>query len=175
MVCSKMFDTLYTLLLCWCGVLNLPRFYERKNQRYKWNRDYFWITVWMRSKSVFEEFSIRILQWYVADAMENPCAEFGDSVTCRWVGRGMGGFFLIRITESPLCRVVCVPRLSRRLPLTSSRSTTRSWLWTSTTTRECVLYHSGDIQIVDECADFPSKRMRNKIAGYVTVGSVTMC
>ena len=140
-----------------------------------WNRDYFWITVWMRSKSVFEEFSIRILQWYVADAMENPCAEFGDSVTCRWVGRGMGGFFLIRITESPLCRVVCVPRLSRRLPLTSSRSTTRSWLWTSTTTRECVLYHSGDIQIVDECADFPSKRMRNKIAGYVTVGSVTMC
>lgn len=35
MVCSKMFDTLYTLLLCWCGVLNLPRFYERKNQRYK--------------------------------------------------------------------------------------------------------------------------------------------
>ena len=36
MVCSKMFDTLYTLLLCWCGVLNLPRFYERKNQRYKW-------------------------------------------------------------------------------------------------------------------------------------------
>ena len=31
---------------------------------------------------------------------------------------------------------------------------------------------SCDGQIVDECADFPSKRMRNKIAGYVTVAIV---
>ena len=35
----------------------------------------------MRSKSVFEEFSIRILEWYVVRAMEMRCGEFGASVT----------------------------------------------------------------------------------------------
>ena len=35
-----------------------------------------------------------------------------------------------------VCRVVFVLRLSRRLPLTLLKSTTKSWLWTLKTTRE---------------------------------------
>ena len=75
------------------------------------------------------------------------CIIFGEHV---FVGRDKGNnersvlylvlpfflFVLLDMTSYAVCRVVFVLRLSRRLPLTLLKSTTKSSLWTLKTTRE---------------------------------------